>query len=90
MAHDTKQHSQMGITEGAAGALVGGGLIVMALFPLSIPILGLTLVALLPLAPFALAAGLIAALVAVPVLLLRGLRRLLRRRSVQTPAPARG
>jgi membrane protein implicated in regulation of membrane protease activity len=88
MSRNTTEHPGVGVTEGSAGALVGAGLVVMALFPLSIPIVGLTLVALLPLVPVALAAGLIAGLVAVPVLLIRGLRRRLRRRSAATPAPS--
>ena len=54
---------------------VGTGILVMALAPLSLPILILTLVALLPLAVPLLAAGLLAGVIALPVMLLRMLGR---------------
>jgi membrane protein implicated in regulation of membrane protease activity len=56
---------------------VGAGIVTVALFPLSIPILVLTAVALLPLLVPVLALGLIAGIVAAPVMLVR---RLVRRR----------
>jgi hypothetical protein len=60
---------------------VGLGIVTVALFPLSIPILLLTAVALLPLLVPVLALGLIAGIVALPVILARRLVR--RRRSPQ-------
>ena len=54
---------------------VGTGILVMALAPLSLPILILTLVALLPLAVPLLAIGLVAGVIALPVMLLRKLGR---------------
>jgi hypothetical protein len=69
---------------------VGGGILVMALAPLALPILILTLVALLPLAAPLLAIGLLAGLVTLPVLLARRLgRSISRRRSRQRPGPLR-
>jgi hypothetical protein len=64
---------------------VGGGIVVMALFPLAIPILVLTAVAALPLVLIPLAGALAAAVVAVPVLLLWGLGR----RAIRALRPAR-
>ena len=50
---------------------VGGGLIVLVLFPLAVPILVLTAVALVPLLAPILALGLLVGVVALPVLLAR-------------------
>jgi membrane protein implicated in regulation of membrane protease activity len=75
---------------------VGLGILIVALFPLSIPFLILTAVALLPLLVPVLALGLIAAIVALPAMLIRRIAR--RRRSLQerhrsgkeiAPQPAR-
>jgi hypothetical protein len=73
---------------------VGGGILVMALAPLALPILILTLVALLPLAAPLLALGLIAGVVALPIILVRklghsvnGFRQRRRRRRPAEPAP---
>jgi hypothetical protein len=52
---------------------VGGGILLVALAPLALPIVVLTLVAVLPLALPLLAVALVAAIVAVPVMLLRKL-----------------
>lgn len=54
---------------------VGGGIIILALFPLALPILLLTAFAVLPLLLPALAAGLLIGIVALPMLLVRRLRR---------------
>jgi hypothetical protein len=59
---------------------VGLGILIVALFPLSIPFLILTAVALLPLLVPVLALGLIAAIVALPAMLIR---RIARRRRPQ-------
>jgi hypothetical protein len=59
---------------------VGLGIVVVALFPLSIPILILTAVALVPLLVPVLALGIVAAIVAGPVLLVRRILRSRRRR----------
>jgi hypothetical protein len=78
---------------------VGSGVILVALFPLSLPFLILTLVAVLPLVVPLLAVGLVAGAVAVPVMLLwklghsvTGIRsRRRRERSAESaPHPATG
>jgi hypothetical protein len=77
---------------------VGSGIILVALFPLSLPILILTLVAVLPLVVPLLAVGLVAGAVALPVMLVRklghsvtGIRSRRRRRSAEpAPRPATG
>jgi hypothetical protein len=66
---------------------VGAGILVVALAPLSLPILVLTAVALLPLLVPLLALGLIAAVLAVPILLARRAARWLRLRQ-QVPVGA--
>jgi hypothetical protein len=74
---------------------VGGGILVVALAPLALPILILTIVALLPLAVPLLALGLVAGAVALPIILVRRLARSVkgfgpRRRRGERPAePAR-
>jgi hypothetical protein len=78
---------------------VGGGILVMALAPLALPILILTLVALLPLAAPLLVVGLLAGVIALPVLLIRkvsrsvsgfGSRRRHRRPAERSPKPITG
>ena len=73
---------------------VGGGIIMMALFPLALPILILTLVALLPLVVPLIALGLAAGVVAIPIVLIRKLSPSVRklrparlRQSAPEPAP---
>jgi hypothetical protein len=71
---------------------VGGGIILVALFPLTLPILILTAAAVLPLLVPLLAAGLVVGVIALPILLLRRLGRALgllrpRRRTPGEPAP---
>jgi hypothetical protein len=71
---------------------VGGGILVVALAPLALPILVLTIVALLPLAVPLLAVGLVAGVIALPVILVRKLVRSVRgsgprRRRPAQPAP---
>jgi hypothetical protein len=71
---------------------VGGGIVLVALFPLALPILILTAVAVLPLLVPLLAAGVVVAVIALPILLFRKLGRpLLRlrpwRRTPGEPAP---
>jgi hypothetical protein len=71
---------------------VGGGIVLVALFPLALPILILTAVAVLPLLVPLLAAGLVVGVIALPILLLRRLGRALgllrpRRRTPGEPAP---
>jgi hypothetical protein len=63
---------------------VGAGILVVALAPLSLPILILTIVALLPLVVPLLAVGLVAGVIALPVLLIRTLAS-----SVRRPRPQR-
>jgi hypothetical protein len=70
---------------------VGLGILVVALAPLSIPILVLTAVALVPLAVPVIALGLVAAVVAVPIVVARRLVLRLRtwsaRSTTDTPSP---
>jgi hypothetical protein len=68
------------VVEGAVGALVGIGILILALFPLAIPLIALTAVALLPLLVPVLALALVAAVLAAQVALVRRLGR--RRRNV--------
>ena len=71
---------------------VGGGIVLVALFPLALPILILTLVAVLPLLVPLLVAGLVVAVIVPPILLFRKLGRSLGRlrpgrRTPREPAP---
>jgi O-antigen ligase len=59
---------------------VGGGIVTMALFPLSIPILALTAVALLPLLAPVVVVAAVVGLVALPVMVLRAISRRVRAR----------
>jgi hypothetical protein len=68
-------HRSIDLIEGTGAALVGGGVITMALFPLALPMIALLAVAALPLLLLAIAGALLAALVAAPALLLRALWR---------------
>jgi hypothetical protein len=65
--------SRAEIVDEASKWSVGAGILVMALAPLSLPILILTLVALLPLVVPVLVIGLVAGIVALPVMLVRKL-----------------
>jgi hypothetical protein len=58
-----------------SGWNVGAGVVVMALFPLALPLIALTAFALLPLLLPLLAVALVAAVVTVPVLVVRRLGR---------------
>jgi hypothetical protein len=69
---------------------VGLGIVVLALFPLSIPILVLTAVALVPLLVPVLALGIVAGVVAGPVLLVRRILRSRRRGRPSPPAAETG
>ena len=78
---------------------VGGGILLMALAPLALPILILTLVAVLPLVVPVLAVGLVVGVIALPVLLIRkvgrsvsgfGSRRRRRRPAEPAPKPVTG
>ena len=80
----------IGVVEGTAAALVGVGVLVLALFPLSIPFIALTAVALIPLLVPVLAVALVGAIVAAPLLVVRRLRRRTRRPGAdRTPMEAR-
>jgi len=68
----------MSATQEVSKWAVGAGIVVLALFPLSIPILVLTAAALVPLAVPLLALGLLAAVVIAPALLVLAIRRRLR------------
>jgi membrane protein implicated in regulation of membrane protease activity len=67
---------------------VGGGILVMALAPLALPILILTIVALLPLALPLLAVGLLVLLIGLPIMLVRKLGRSVSRRGRRSRRPA--
>ncbi len=71
------------LTQTTIAAGFGVATLVMALFPLAIPIIALTAVVLLPLLLVPLALGLLAAVIALPIL---GLRRLAGRRSRRSAA----
>jgi hypothetical protein len=89
---DTRARDRAEIVDEASKWSVGAGILVMALAPLSLPILILTLVVLLPLAVPLLAVGLLVGVIAVPVLLIRKIGRSVsgfgsRRRRPAEPAP---
>jgi membrane protein implicated in regulation of membrane protease activity len=63
------------IIQGTSGILVGLGVLVLALFPLAIPLIALTAVALVPFLVPVLAAALVGAVLVSPLLLARRLRR---------------
>ena len=75
MAARSAKCSSIDLTEGASAALVGGGIITMALFPLALPMIALLAVAAIPLLLVAIAVALLAAAIAAPFLLLRALGR---------------
>jgi hypothetical protein len=81
--NDHRTHSRAEVVDEVSKWAVGLGIVVVALFPLSIPILILTLAALVPLAVPLLALGVLA----VPVLLARRLVRRLRRGGRPGPRP---
>lgn len=89
---ETSARSRAEIVDEVSKWGVGGGILVTALAPLSLPILILTAVALLPLVVPLLAVGLVVAIIAVPVLLLRklghSLSRIKPRPRRRTPEPA--
>jgi hypothetical protein len=66
---------------------VGFGVIIVALFPLSIPFLLLTAVAVIPLVAPLLVVGLVVAILALPILIARGLFRMIRGRGTAPEAP---
>jgi hypothetical protein len=75
MAAGSTPPRSIDLIEGTGAALVGGGVVTMALFPLAIPMVALLAVAALPLLLLAVAGALLAAVLAAPVLLLRALWR---------------
>ena len=64
------------VIEEASASAIGGGLLTVALFPVTVPILLLTVALVLPFALAGLAIGLVVAVVAAPILLVRRLRSL--------------
>jgi hypothetical protein len=80
-------HSHPEVLDEAATWLVGGGILTVALFPLSLPLLLLTAASLVPLLVVPLAGALIAAVVAAPILLARRLARwaILQRKLAKNP-----
>jgi hypothetical protein len=73
MDAEARARSRAEVVDEVSKWSVGGGIILVALFPLALPILILTLVAVLPLVVPLLALGLLAGVVAVPVMLIRKL-----------------
>jgi hypothetical protein len=67
---------------------VGGGMVLTALAPLSLPILILTVVALLPLVVPLLAVGLLAGAIALPIMLIRKLASSVM--NLRQPRPSQG
>ena len=97
----TQPHGTAGAVQSPSGEAidelskwtVGLGMLILVLFPFSLPFLILTAVALIPLLLPLLALGVLAAVVAAPVLLIRRLRRRAVRRAdergVRSVAPSR-
>jgi hypothetical protein len=79
MDAESRARSRAEVVDEVSKWSVGGGILLMALFPLALPIVILTLVALLPLAVPLIAIGLLAGVVALPVMLIRKLGPSLRR-----------
>jgi hypothetical protein len=75
MNPDTSTPSRAEVVDEISKWGVGGGILLTALAPLSLPILILTLVALAPLVVPLLAVALLAGVVALPVLLIRKVAR---------------
>jgi hypothetical protein len=75
MPYEDTTHPSMEVVNGASVALVGGGIVTIALFPLALPILILTLIAVIPFLVPVLALGLLAIIVRLPIRMLRRLRR---------------
>jgi hypothetical protein len=75
MNADSTARNRAEIVDEVSKWTVGGGILLVALAPLALPILILTLVAVLPLAVPLLAVGLLAAVVALPAMLIRKLGR---------------
>jgi hypothetical protein len=73
------KRSSTEVVGGASAALVGGGVVTFALFPLALPTVILTAVSVIPLALPVVALGLLIAAVALPILLVRRLVRALLR-----------
>jgi hypothetical protein len=87
LSQSEKPHSDL--LEGASAVLMGGGIVILALFPLAIPALALLALAAIPLVALALAGALIAGLVLLPVRLIRLANGARRRRVAGEPAPSR-
>ena len=74
MSTESSAYRRAEVTDEISKWGVGWGMVVMVLFPLSIPILALTAIALLPLLVSVLAVGLVAGVVYLPIKLVRTLR----------------
>jgi hypothetical protein len=93
MDAEARARSRAEVVDEASKWGVGAGILLLALFPLSLPILILTLVAVLPLVVPLLAIALLAGVVALPVMLVRKLGPSVRklrppRRRTRPPEPA--
>jgi Flp pilus assembly protein TadB len=75
MNAELESHSRAEVVNEIATWTVGGGIIILALFPLALPMLALTAVAALPLLVPALALAVVVVVVALPVLLIRSLAK---------------
>jgi hypothetical protein len=94
MSAESSARNRAEIVDEVSKWTAGGGILLVALAPLALPILILTLVAVLPLVVPLLAIGLLAAVVALPTMLIRKLGRSVsgagprrRRRRAAEPAP---
>src|SRR5436189_5791187 len=85
MARQPTENRSIDVVEGTSAALVGGGILTFALFPLALPLIALTVVAALPFLVAGIAVGRVAAILAAPILLVRRLRG---RRRDRVPRPA--
>ena len=75
MSSESTPNSRAEIVDEVSKWAVGGGIVIVALFPLALPILILTAVAVLPLLLPVVAAGVLVAVVALPILAARSLAR---------------
>jgi hypothetical protein len=75
MTTRTAQHSYLEVLDESIFWLVGGGILTVALFPISLPLILLTVAGVLPFLLVPAALTLVAAIVAAPVLLGRALWR---------------
>jgi membrane protein implicated in regulation of membrane protease activity len=75
MSDKATQGPSTSLIDTASELLVGAGILIMALFPLAVPMIALLILAALPLLALAVAASALGAVLVMPVVLVRGLSR---------------